>query len=215
MNLRAPSIHLILTAGLLVAAVALRIADPDPIGRLRLSVFDTYLQLAPRPLDPALPVRIVDIDEASLAAVGQWPWPRTHLARIIDALKQAGARTISLDLILAEPDRLSPSEFAKLFKDTPQLAPMIGEASALPSNDQRLADAIAAAPVVLGIAGGGDGKALPPPRAHFAFAGDDPQRFVPRFAGGVASLPILSERATGWARSIGFRSATRSSERCR
>jgi adenylate cyclase len=197
MNLRAPSIHLILTIALLAAAVALRIADPDPIGRLRLSVFDTYLQLAPRPLDPALPVRIVDIDEASLAAVGQWPWPRTHLARIIDTLKQAGARTISLDLILAEPDRLSPAEFAKLFKDTPQLAPMIGEASALPSNDQRLADAIAAAPVVLGIAGGGDAKALPAPSAHFAFAGDDPQRVVPRFAGGVASLPILSERATG------------------
>ena len=139
MNLRAPSIHLVLTVALLASAVALRIADPDPIGRLRLSVFDSYLALAPRPLDPALPVRIVDIDEASLAAVGQWPWPRTHLARIIAALKQAGARTISLDLILAEPDRLSPSEFAKLFKDTPQLAPMIGEASALPSNDQRLA----------------------------------------------------------------------------
>ena len=197
MNLRAPSLHLILTVALLALAVALRIADPDPIGRLRLSVFDTYLQLAPRPLDPALPVRIVDIDEASLAAVGQWPWPRTHLARIIDALKHAGARTISLDLILAEPDRLSPAEFAKLFKDTPQLAPMIGEASALPSNDQRMADAIATAPVVLGIAGGGEGKALPSPRAHFAFAGDDPQRFVPSFTGGVASLPILSEHATG------------------
>ncbi len=142
--------------GLLALAVVLRIADPDAIARLRLSVFDTYLELAPRPL-PAeqLPVRIVDIDEASLARIGQWPWPRTHLARIIDSLGRAGARTITLDLILAEPDRLSPAEFAKLFKDTPQLAPMIGEAAALPSNDARLAAAIGDAPVVLGLCRGG------------------------------------------------------------
>ena len=107
-----------------------------------------------------------------------------------------------LDLILAEPDRLSPAEFAKLFADVPQLAPLAGAAALLPSNDQRLADAIAAAPVVLGFAGE-TGTApssqppLPPPRARFAFAGDDPQGFVPRFSGVIATLPLLSERAAG------------------
>ena len=132
MRLRVPSIHLLLTAALLLLAVALRIVDPEPVARLRLSVFDSYLNVAPRPLDETLPVRIVDIDEPSLAKVGQWPWPRTKLAAIIDALKAAGARTITLDLILAEPDRLSPGEFAKLFGDVPQLAPMIAEALVAP-----------------------------------------------------------------------------------
>ena len=167
MRLRVPSIHLLLTAALLLLAVALRIADPEPVARLRLSVFDSYLNVAPRPLDETLPVRIVDIDEPSLAKVGQWPWPRTKLAAIIDALKAAGARTITLDLILAEPDRLSPGEFAKLFGDVPQLAPMIAEASSLPSNDDRLAAAIAGAPVTLGIAGeaGGSRKAAAAARA--------------------------------------------------
>jgi adenylate cyclase len=198
MELRAPSVHLTLTAALLALAVVLRIADPDSIARLRLSVFDTYLDLAPRPLDPSLPVRIVDIDEASLHRVGQWPWPRTHLARIIERLQAAGARTITLDLILAEPDRLSPAEFAKLFADTPQLTPLIGEASKLASNDERLAAAIAKAPVVLGLAGAAASTKPPaPPRARFAFAGDDPQGFVPHFKGGIGSLPILSEHAAG------------------
>jgi len=87
MGLRVPSIHLILTAVLLFLAVALRIADPEPVARLRLSVFDSYLNVSPRPLDETLPVRIVDIDEPSLAKIGQWPWPRTRLAAIIDALK--------------------------------------------------------------------------------------------------------------------------------
>src|SRR4029079_17099318 len=101
-----------------------------------LAVFDTYLNLKPREVDPALPVRIVDIDDASLARVGQWPWPRTRLAEIVDRLKADRARTVPLDLILAEPDRLSPGEFAKLFTGQPELAPLVGKASELPSNDE-------------------------------------------------------------------------------
>ena len=168
MRLRVPSIHLLLTAALLLLAVALRIADPEPVARLRLSVFDSYLNVAPRPLDETLPVRIVDIDEPSLAKrrpvalAAHASLPPSSIA-----LKAAGARTITLDLILAEPDRLSPGEFAKLFGDVPQLAPMIAEASPLPSNDERLAAAIAGAPVTLGIAGeaGGSRKAVAAARA--------------------------------------------------
>lgn len=197
MDLRAPPIHFILAAALLLLAVALRIADPEPVARLRLSVFDSYLGLAPRPLPADLRVRIVDIDEASLKRIGQWPWPRTQLARIIDRLKEAGARTIALDLILAERDRLSPDAFAAFFADVPELAPMIGTASTLPSNDARLAQAIGAAPVILGFAGS-SGTAKPPaPLASFAFAGDDPQSFVPRFSGAISDLPELNAAASG------------------
>ncbi len=197
MTLRAPSIHFILAAALLLLAVALRIADPEPVARLRLSVFDSYLELAPRPLPADLPVRIVDIDEASLKRVGQWPWPRTQLARIIDRLKDAGARTVTLDLILAERDRLSPEAFVKLYADVPELAPMIGAASSLPSNDARLAAAIAAAPVILGFAGRAGTAKPPPPLAHFAFAGDDPESFVPRYSGAISDLPEFNVGASG------------------
>jgi adenylate cyclase len=187
-----------LAAALLLVAVGLRIADPEPVARLRLAVFDTYLDLAPRTLDPSLPVRIVDIDDASLARVGQWPWPRTRLAEIVDRLNADGARTITVDLILAEPDRLSPGEFAKLFAAQPELAPLVGKASALPSNDERLAAAIASAPVVVGLAGETAGDRPPPtPHAHFAIAGDDPLQFVPRFKGTVESLPVLTKPAQG------------------
>jgi adenylate cyclase len=197
MNLRAPSIHFILAGALLFLAVAVRIADPEPVARLRLSVFDSYLVLAPRPLPADLPVRIVDIDEASLRQVGQWPWPRTQLARIIDRLKAAGARTITLDLILAERDRLSPEAFARLYADVPELAPMIGAVSTLPSNDARLAEAIAAAPVILGFAGAAGSAKPPPPLARFAYAGDDPQSYVPRFSGAISDLPELNAAASG------------------
>src|SRR3546814_18377497 len=52
-------------------------------------------------------VLIVDIDDASLARYGQWPWPRLLMARLVDTLAGSGARMVGLDVLLAEPDRLS------------------------------------------------------------------------------------------------------------
>ena len=47
---------------------------------VRHRVFDTYQSIAPRQVQ-ALPVVLVEIDAASVTALGQWPWPRTRLAR--------------------------------------------------------------------------------------------------------------------------------------
>jgi adenylate cyclase len=182
----------------LAAAVILRVLDPAPVARMRLAVFDSMLENAPRVADPAYPVRVLDIDEASLAEIGQWPWPRTRLAEIIGRLGDAGARTVTIDLILAEPDRWSPGNVAQELSRFTELKPLTERAAALPSNDDVLAKAIAKAPVILGFAGEqGVTRQLAPPRAPFAVAGDDPKLFVPAFPGGVGSLPVLAEAATG------------------
>ncbi|KAG0781254.1 hypothetical protein G6F22_009666 [Rhizopus arrhizus] len=53
--------------------------------------------------DPS--VLIVAIDEGSLQRIGQWPWPRSIHARLLDRLTDAGAERVALDLVLSEPDR--------------------------------------------------------------------------------------------------------------
>ncbi len=197
MPLKLP-LPLMLTLALIALSVLLRVFDPAPVAKLRLAVFDSYLAASPRVADPAYPVKIIDIDEASLAKIGQWPWPRTKLAGIVTRLTAAGAKTISIDLILAEPDRLSPAALAEAFAADPVLAPLAARAASLPSNDQTLADAISGAPVVLGFsAERGAPRNLLPPRAPLAIAGDDPKEAVPRYSGGVGSLPELTEKAAG------------------
>lgn len=181
---------------LLALVVLVRLADPVPIVRLRLLGFDTFQLMAPRTYDPDLPVRIVDIDDASLERIGQWPWPRSIMAELTRKLAESGAAVIGYDVIMPEPDRPVADSIKRLPRSSAvdQVLAMLEQ---LPSGDEALAAAIAEAPVVLGFIGADRKGALPLQLAGFAFAGDDPSQFVPAFPGAVASLPMLQEKAKG------------------
>ncbi|MEL7639364.1 MAG: adenylate/guanylate cyclase domain-containing protein [Solidesulfovibrio sp.] len=97
-----------------------------------------------------LPV-IVDIDEASLAAYGQWPWPRYRIALLLSRLRQLGSRAVGLDMLLAEPDRTSPRVVVEqLRRDLKVEAAVTGLPEALRDYDQVLADVLRQGPFVLG-----------------------------------------------------------------
>ncbi|MEM7671269.1 MAG: CHASE2 domain-containing protein, partial [Pseudomonadota bacterium] len=75
--------------------------------------FDTLAQAAPRERVESPPAVIVAIDESSIRSFGQWPWSRDVLAVLIARLKAAGVSAIGMDIIFAEPDRLSPVRLAE------------------------------------------------------------------------------------------------------
>ena len=136
----------------LAAMLALRAWDPLPLQQLRWFAFDQYQRLAPRAYDPATPVRIVDIDDASLARIGQWPWPRTQLAKLLERLTQAGAAAIAFDMVFAERDRSSPEQVLKQWAPTLEMATLRDSFALMPSHDSMLAAAMGQAPVVTGFA---------------------------------------------------------------
>lgn len=191
-----------LAAGLaaLALVVLLQLADLGALERVRLAVFDAYQQAAPR--DPAgadaARVAVVDIDEASIAKLGQWPWPRTELAELTDRLAQAGAAAIAFDIVLSEPDRTSPEEVAALHRRLgTELA--LGEGFAnLPGHDALLARSFAGAPVVTAyfLDRGGHGGAIEP-KAGFTLHGTMPTRAVRRYDGAIQPLPVLEAAAQG------------------
>lgn len=57
-------------------------------------------------------INIIDIDEKSIAALGQWPWSRDIVSQMVAKLTQDGAAIIGMDVVFAEYDRTSPSAFA-------------------------------------------------------------------------------------------------------
>jgi len=190
-------LYALIVGAVIMGALALRVWDPSPVARLRALVFDTYQQLRPRVFDPSLPLRIVDIDEDSLKQVGQWPWPRTVLAELVQKLAANGAAAIGFDMVFPEPDRLSPANALRFWPKSDALAGLREEVEKLPSNDQVFAEAIGQGPVVLGFIGAPQGTSIPVAKAGFAHGGDDPRLFAPTYPGAAASLPELQEKASG------------------
>ena len=92
---------------LLLMFTIVRIWDPAH-PELRLRSFDLYQLLSPR-VTTERPVTIIDIDEESLRTYGQWPWPRSLVANLINRLTELQSAAIAFDVIFSEPDRMSPA----------------------------------------------------------------------------------------------------------
>jgi len=182
---------------LLIALAALRAADPAPIEEVRARIFDSFQVIEPR-VKTAKPVIIVDIDERSIAKIGQWPWSRTLIADMVTNLTKLGAVVIAFDVIFAEPDRLNPDVAADIFRNLDEETR--AKLRALPSNDQVLADAMRHSRVVMGQSGLSAPSAqldTTLPVTGLAMLGDDPQRFMFQFPGLLRNTPILEKNAAG------------------
>ncbi|MEI2296949.1 CHASE2 domain-containing protein [Ensifer sp. MJa1] len=169
----------------------LRANDPQLLRQARDVTFDEYQRIAPRSFEP-MPVRVVDIDEASLRELGQWPWPRDRLAKLTDRLSEMGAAAIAFDVLFAEPDRLSPR---RVVRDVGGVDPSF--IAALPDNDEIFAGAMLDKPVVLGFGLTNEGSYLPPVKAGFALTGESAAEAPPRLRAATPLRPQLEANAAG------------------
>ena len=188
-------------AGLIAITVSAFIAyvRPPILETFSLAVFDAYQRASPREYIPA-PVRIVDIDEASLAARGQWPWPRHHIGELVSKLERAGAQAIAFDIVFAEPDRTSPKRIAKILAENPAASGTFEDIATLTDHDTLFAEAVEAAPIVAGVIltnAPNDTPADFAPKSGFAFGGSDPKEALPVYRGIVSNIPEVTEAAAG------------------
>src|SRR5579863_2125564 len=184
---------------LVFALVPLRMLDPRPIEELRLRTFDLFQVLRPRE-QTARPVVIVDIDEASLKEIGQWPWPRTVVADLVTRLTALGAAAIGFDAVFPEPDRLSPNLLASTLHDLDDATRE--RLRNLPSNDAILADAIRKSRVVLGESVSDKASAGPAVEASgygviTTKGAPDARTFLVYYPTLVRNLPVLEQAAAG------------------
>ena len=183
----------------LASLTLLRIYNPSIIIGLQQRTFDTYQRLQPRAYAD-FPVRIVDIDDASIAMVGQWPWPRTRLAALTRRIEELGASVVVFDILFSEPDRLTPS---RLVEEVVQTGGAIADQTRkaledLPDHDKIFADAIGRMPVVLGFAASRERSTNHPPlKAGVAFTGENPLDVLPPLPGAVTNLSLLDQSAAG------------------
>ncbi|MAR57182.1 MAG: adenylate/guanylate cyclase domain-containing protein [Rickettsiales bacterium] len=197
-------IPIILSLLVLATGVWLKVEEPYAIKRLQYIVFDQYQAHYPRAYEP-LGVRVIDIDDESLRRLGQWPWPRDLMARLVTRLQELGAAVQAFDIVFAEPDRTSPDTMAQ---DWPIDATAREQIKALPNHDLAFAEALAQIYAVTGyVLSNVETGNLPPKKASVVAVGAsnaegeavaDPYAYVAgHYNGAVTNLPILDEVAEG------------------
>lgn len=136
--------------GITMFFVAVYVYKPAYFKIIELKLYDTFLSQVHTPPKSSA-VAIVDIDEYSIRAFGQWPWPRYRVALLLKKIQAAGALAVGNDILFGEPDATSP----KVLKDTLKRDLNVdmgftGIPGQLMDNDRLLGDILSTGPFVLG-----------------------------------------------------------------
>ena len=160
--------HWLLAAITLTILTGIRFLDPYPVELLRLKAFDGYQVYSER--KPSETVTVVNIDEASIAELGQWPWPRDQIADLIYRLRDANAGIIVMPILFSEPDRAGED---LALAQALQYGVVISQTASARTND-----------------GVGATRGI-------AMIGGDPVPWIPQYPGLLAPINILSQNASG------------------
>ena len=173
---------LLIPAAALLIGIGVLAFNPVGLQVLRNFTFDQFQRLQPRVYQDA-PVRIIDIDDASLQRLGQWPWPRTRLAELTTRMQQAQPAAIAYDFLWSEPERANSRDAAA-------------------DGDVALANAFAQGRVVIGLALQRELDSTTPPipytKSRFFFSGAPPLPLLHTFGGSVDALDALVKAASGY-----------------
>lgn len=179
--------------GLVVATIVISIYVLIPS---QFEVFDNKLRdmlfINRGTIEPTGHVVIIDIDERSIKEIGQFPWKRNDVAKMINNLGGAGASAIGLDIMFPEPDKSSPH----------RVISELGIEDIVPKEkqlnyDELLASAIAETPTILGYTFDFDGrethkhKEAPKIPATFIKINKGEHEYIEEADGVITNIPII------------------------
>ncbi|MCD8496767.1 MAG: adenylate/guanylate cyclase domain-containing protein [Alphaproteobacteria bacterium] len=188
-------IQAIVLTALLLTLTALSFSHARWREQIRNFTFDYYNILQPRVA--SRDIVIVDLDEASQQAIGQWPWPRTVLAELVLRLKDMGAKVVTFDIVFPEEDRNSPKNLAEALEALDDIGEISDLLHAMPSNDEVFGEAIKeAGNVVTGFSFTHDTTDQVPRQAGI-YRGKDVQNYVPNLRGASVNQKPISKYSAG------------------
>ena len=154
------------TAALLIT---LKILNPAAVESIRMKGFD-LLMLSDQQIKSENIV-LVDLGEASMERLGQWPWDRRELAKIVSRIGELEAAMVILPIIMTERDRLGGDD--TLSQELGKINSVIVQA---PTNQNKRPDAV---------------------RRGVSVMGGDPDAYLFTWPGALAPRPELAQSAGG------------------
>src|SRR3989304_315438 len=93
-----------LLGGVLTAVILLLfLVQFGPLEGIEAKLYDLRARLRP-PAGVSQKIAIVEIDDASAAQPGRYPWPRSRIAEALDVISEGGAKVIGLDILYPDPE---------------------------------------------------------------------------------------------------------------
>ena len=137
-------------------------------------------------------IRIIDLDDRSLKEVGQFPWRRDKLAKLLDNLSYAEPKVVAFDIFFSEPDRENPTKILnELSMSTENVI----------DSDKIFAKSIENNNVVLPIVGlskkNNNDELNKNLKARFILKGNPAQDYLYNFSSGLSSLDEFNNEAKG------------------
>ena len=191
---------LIYCFALVISVNILFATNPAEISKgFRNYLFDTYQKFPLKELKNTNNVTVINIDENSLSKIGQWPWSRVEVARLVMESANLGASSILVDFIFSEEDRTSPKNVLKIWSNYTDTSGIEEIIKLIPNPDSILSSVIRQSGNVTSsfTATNDKNKNLPIKKAGFVILGQNPISSLPNFPGSIVSLENIQQNSQG------------------
>jgi serine/threonine-protein kinase len=98
-----PIVDVILGAAVSLAVLLGFYVGVGPLDTLELKLYDMRARIrATRQVGDE--IVIVAVDDASIAQIGRWPWPRSYMGQLLDQVSESEAKVIGLDVLYTDAE---------------------------------------------------------------------------------------------------------------
>ena len=174
--------------------IIIKIVNPSLVQKISFINYDFYQKVFNR--GEVQNVTIVDIDEKSIAKIGQFPWRRDIYSKILNNLNQFNPSAIAFDIVFSEEDKQNPQDLLlKLQKESDQLI----SANVLNTN-KIFIDSISKSKVILPVLGEPNDNFVEnnsKPKLKIITKGENAKNFLYSYKNKIISLEEINNAARG------------------
>ena len=174
--------------------IIIKIVNPSLVQKISFINYDFYQKVFNR--GEVQNVTIVDIDEKSIAKIGQFPWRRDIYSKILNNLNQFNPSAIAFDIVFSEEDKQNPQDLLlKLQKESDQLI----SANVLNTN-KIFIESISKSKVILPVLGEPNDNFVEnnsKPKLKIITKGENAKNFLYSYKNKIISLEQINNAASG------------------
>ena len=184
----------IFLSGIFLFLIVIKFFNPLIAKKISFINYDFYQKIFNR--GEVKDITIVDIDEKSIAKIGQFPWRRDAYSKILENLNQYNPLAIAFDIVFSEKDKQNPQDLLlQLQKESDLFIDVI-----VPNTNKIFIDSIKQSKVILPILGEPKDnlvKNYSKPKLRIIAKGENPKNFIYKYKNKIISLEEISNASSG------------------